>query len=80
LIELHKEGFDLVFTFQLMVMLMIRSWMVSMKYATFSEKMSNVVHSRQLTLEEIESEMMAFAWLSPTPSLLLQEIAQSLVR
>jgi len=44
LMDLHKDGYDLVFTSQLFVMIFIRAWMIAMKYGTFSEKMNLTIN------------------------------------
>jgi hypothetical protein len=54
--------------------------MISMKYATFTDKNWRKIHEEVLSFEEVRSELMAPAWLVIRPALLLQEIAAALVR
>ena len=77
---LHEAGFDMVFSFQLVVMLFTRAWMISMKYATFTDKNWRRIHEEIISAEDIRSELMVPAWLVIKPDLLMKEVAMSLVR
>jgi hypothetical protein len=60
--------------------MVIRSWMIAMKYATYTQRMYEDVHERNWTFGEILSELMVLGWIAPTPDKLLSEVAQCLKR
>ena len=76
----HEAGFDLVFSFQLVVMLFTRAWMISMKYATFTDRNWRRIHEQVISAEEMSSEFMFLSWMIIKPEILLKEIGMSLVR
>ena len=54
--------------------------MISMKYASYSNKMYHKIHEVELTKEEFEGELMGANWGNFDSKVVLSEIAASVVR
>ena len=70
----------MVLAFLVFVNINVRIWMISMKYASYSNKMYHKIHEVELTKEEFEGELMGANWGNFDSKVVLSEIAASVVR
>ena len=78
--HIHEEGLDLVFFLMILMNIFIRSWMISMKYGNYPDKLYKRLHLEVLSEEEFMGELMIPTWVVFKPDLVLSEIAASVIR
>lgn len=80
LMSLHKEGFDMILLFFVLLQIIIRIFVISMKYAFFSDKTWARFKGWRQTRKYIDTELITQGWINATPDVLLKEIETCLVR
>jgi hypothetical protein len=76
-LDVHKRGFDLVFLVVLWTQVLIRNFMISLKYGTFTEKQWSHLFVRVWTKDENYHEQILNGWVLINPDLLLLEVGRS---
>ena len=79
-IELHQGDYDLVALLFVIMQVLIRNIVISMKYGTTPERVMHRFETTLLNEKEIDATLLSQGWITVNPASFLKEVEESVVR
>jgi len=78
--EIHSQGYDLVLLGLCFVQIIIRSFVIGVKYGTYTEKQYRMINEQKLSAKQQKADLLTTQWLSLSHDKILTHIEASLIR